>query len=88
MSALVDRIMVWTLATCLAVMTGIVMVRWSDDDCSTFGSYRPMHMAEERPEVRRCGIFTRRTLETRYISGNAQSVAAPRIKALELEISQ
>lgn len=59
------------------------MLRFSDDDCATFIPYRRVDMSLEEPNIRRCGAFQSRTHEFRHI-GNT----APRVKALEMEITQ
>ncbi len=59
------------------------MVRWSDDDSSTFSAYRIVDLSALRPELRRCGAFERRSIEYRHV-GNT----APTLEALELEIGQ
>lgn len=59
------------------------MIRWSDDDSSTFAAYQPVTLSDPEPNIRRCGAFRKRSLEFRHI-GNT----APVIEALELEISQ
>lgn len=60
----------------------LAMLRWSDDDCSTFKNYRVVRLDEQQPELRRCGNFKRRTIELRHV-GNT----SPTLSALELEIS-
>jgi hypothetical protein len=42
---------------------------------------------DERSEIRKCGAFRRRTIETRYISGRYLANTAPHLQALELEIT-
>jgi hypothetical protein len=59
------------------------MVRWSDDDCSTFAAYRRITLSDTEPMTRQCGAFHRRTFEYRHI-GNT----APVVEALEMEISR
>jgi hypothetical protein len=60
-----------------------LMVRHSDDDCQTFAAYRIVDLDNEKPQIRRCGVFRRRTIELRHI-GNT----APQLQALEMEIPQ
>lgn len=60
-----------------------MMLRWSDDDCSTFSKYRRVDLSLKRPSLRRCGNFERRTIEGKH-TGNY----ALRISALELEIGK
>jgi hypothetical protein len=57
------------------------MIRYSDDDCATYGAYRRVTLSDEEPMLRRNGAFKRRTYEFRHV-GNT----APVIEALELEI--
>ncbi len=59
------------------------MLRFSDDDSSTFTAYRRVNLADEEPELRRCGAFSRRSIEFRHI-GNT----APVIDALEIDIGR
>lgn len=59
------------------------MIRWSDDDCATFSSYRRVTLSEEEPMLTQCGSFKRRTFEYRHI-GNS----APVVEALEMEVTR
>ena len=59
------------------------MIRWSDDDSGTFSAYRSVNLGDEVPELRRCGAFSRRSIEFRHV-GNT----APVIDALELDIGR
>lgn len=63
-------------------VSDLCMVRWSDDDCTTFNDYRVVDLSVDQPETRRCGQFRRRTLELRHV-GNS----SPTLSALELEIT-
>lgn len=62
-------------------VSDVAMIRWSDDDCTTFKKYRPVNLALEKPELRRCGSFRRRTFEFRH-TGNT----SPVLDGLELEV--
>lgn len=57
------------------------MIRWSDDDSTTFSAYRRVDLSDTEPQLRRCGAFRRRSIEFRHI-GNTN----PRIDGLELEV--
>lgn len=59
------------------------MIRWSDDDSTTFSSYRRATLSDEQPMIRRLGSFRRRSFEVRHV-GNT----APVIEALELGVSE
>ena len=59
------------------------MIRWSDDDSTTFTKYRRVTLSNATPELRRCGAFERRSIEFRHV-GNT----APVIDALELDIGR
>ena len=61
--------------------SGRVLVRWSDDDCSTYSTFRGADLDEDDAQIRRCGAFKRRTFEII----NSENVGM-RIKALELQI--
>lgn len=65
-----------------------MMVRFSDDDSMTFTAYRIVDLSDVRPELRRCGAFERRTVETRYISGQYPANLPLQLNALEMEIAQ
>jgi hypothetical protein len=56
------------------------MLRWSDDDYRTNSSFRSVDLSSDRPAIRRCGKFRRRSFEFRHI-GNT----SPRIESLDLE---
>jgi hypothetical protein len=58
-----------------------MILRYSDDDSATFSTYQRVDLSEVRPEIRRLGRFSRRTLEGRHI-GNT----SPRIEALEIDV--
>jgi len=62
---------------------GIAMVRWSDDDYTTNGAFRPVNLSSEQARLSRLGSFRRRSYELRHV-GNAPVQVA----ALELEIQQ
>lgn len=51
------------------------MVRWSDDDCSTFTKYREVDLSAKQPELRRCGSFRRRNFEFRHVGDSLPRVA-------------
>jgi len=51
-------------------VSDIIGIRYSDDDSSTFSAYRFATLSRERPMIRRCGSFRRRTIETRFIGNN------------------
>ena len=55
-------------------------IRWSDDDCQTFSAVRTVDLGAKVSQVRRCGDFTRRSIEFRYAGNKSLQVAA-----LELE---
>lgn len=63
-------------------LSDTAMIRWSDNDCSTYDAYRRVSLASEEPALLRCGSFKRRTYEFRHV-GNT----APIVEALELEIT-
>lgn len=59
----------------------VMMLRWSDDDCASFTSFRLVDLDSNAPEMLRCGSFRRRTIEGFHV-GNVPL----RLQALELEI--
>lgn len=56
-----------------------IMLRWSDDDYTTFTKYRPATLSNQRPMVRRCGSFRRRSIDARHVGNNPI-----RLESLEL----
>lgn len=54
-------------------------IRWSDDDCTSYVSYRTVDLSTDAPVLRRCGAFRRRTFEVRHVGDGA-----PVFEALEL----
>ena len=59
-----------------------LMVRWSDDDFRTASSFREIDLSLERPELRRCGSFVRRSLEIKH-TGNT----APILEAVQISLA-
>lgn len=64
-------------------LSDTIMVRWSDDDSTSFSAYANIDLSKDQPRRRRCGSFRRRSLETRYLGNNPL-----RLTSLELEISK
>lgn len=62
---------------------GPAMIRWSDDDYTTFSTFRTVDLSSEQARLTRCGSFRRRSFELRHL-GNAPV----QVSALELEINQ
>ena len=62
---------------------GLAMVRWSDDDYTTFSAFRTLDLSSEQARLTRCGSFRRRSFELRHVANAPVQVAA-----LELEINQ
>lgn len=58
-----------------------MMIRWSDDDSTTFTAYRPMTMSDPQPQVRRSKEFRRRSIEMKHTGNNPIQCTA-----LELEV--
>jgi len=59
----------------------VAIIRWSDDDCTTYCAYRPLNLIEDRPNVRRSKSFRRRTIEVKHIGNNPFHA-----KNLEIEV--
>jgi len=59
------------------------MIRWADDDYATPCAYKFINQYLQKPQFRRAGSFRRRSYELRYTGQTA-----PRLNALELEITQ
>lgn len=62
-------------------VTDFAIIRWSDDDCTTFSAYRLIDLSADQPSTYKCGAFRRRTIEFRHV-GNT----GPTVSGLELEI--
>lgn len=62
---------------------GPAMIRWSDDDYTTFSTFRTVDLSSEQARLTRCGSFRRRSFELRHVANSPVQVAA-----LELEINQ
>lgn len=60
---------------------GLALVRWTDDDYTSWSTYRSVDLEQERSQLRRCGDFSRRAFELRY-TGDAKVV----LGALELDV--
>lgn len=59
----------------------VALVRWSDDDYTTFSTYRRVDLSATRSQLRRCGDFRRRAFELR------NSADAPfELSAFELSV--
>lgn len=58
-----------------------LMVRWSDDDSTSFSKYRNIDMRRLVPMLRRCGAFKRRSIEVKTCDNSGV-----RLSALEMEI--
>lgn len=43
------------------------LVRYSDDDYATYSSFRPIKLDNDRPRVRRAGMFRRRAIEVLHV---------------------
>ncbi len=52
------------------------MVRWSDDDYVTNKKYRRLNLNYQRPSLRKCGAFRRRSLEYKFIGNNPNKLNA------------
>ena len=57
-----------------------ILIRHSDDDCTTFSDYRAVDLSVQEPKIRRSKSFRRRTYEVRHV-GNYPI----RIKYLDVE---
>ena len=57
-------------------VAGNMMMRYSDDDYSTYSKYRPLSLNQERPRYRRMGRFSRRAFEFRYTDSTRLRIAA------------
>lgn len=62
---------------------GLAMVRWSDDDYTTFSAFRTVDLSSEQARLTRCGSFRRRSFELRHVAN-----APVQVSGLELEINQ
>lgn len=62
---------------------GLAMIRWSNDDYSTYSTFRTVNLSSEQARLTRCGSFRRRSYELRHVGNSPVQVSA-----LELEISQ
>lgn len=62
---------------------GNAALRWSDDDYTTFSTFRTVDLSSEQARLTRCGSFRRRSFELRHVANAPVQVAA-----LELEINQ
>lgn len=60
---------------------GLALVRWTDDDYTSWSTYRSVDLEQERSQLRRCGDFSRRAFELRY-TGDAKVT----LGALELDV--
>lgn len=60
---------------------GLALVRWTDDDYTSWSTYRSVDLEQDRSQLRRCGDFSRRAFELRY-TGDAKVT----LGALELEV--
>lgn len=56
-------------------------IRWSDDDYESVSSYRMVDLDSERPQIRRCGAFVRRSFELKHVGNNS-----PVFEALEIAV--
>jgi hypothetical protein len=59
------------------------MIRWSDDDYTTNSAYRRVTLSDDRPMLRRCGNFERRSIEFKHVENTACA-----IDALELDVGK
>ena len=71
----------WALPIIGEEATGVLLVRYSDDDYTTFSRYRQINLAQRKPALRGLGRFRRRVFEFRY-TGNG----LPRMTEAELTL--
>lgn len=60
---------------------GLAMIRWSDDDYTTYSAFRPVDLSSEQARITRCGSFRRRSYELRHVGNSPVQVST-----LELDI--
>lgn len=60
--------------------TGTMLVRYSDDDYSTYSKYRPIDLSTKKKRVRRLGDYVERALDFRYTGDNKI-----RIRSVDIE---
>lgn len=60
---------------------GEAMVRWSDDDYTTFSKFRKVDLDSEQSRITRCGSFRRRSFDLKHVGNSPVQLAA-----LELDI--
>lgn len=63
------------------IANGLALVRWTDDDYTSWSTYRSVDLEQEYSRIRRCGDFSRRAFELRY-TGDAKVV----LGAFELDV--
>ncbi len=59
------------------------LIRWSDDDYTTYTKTRPINLALDRAWVNRCGQFVRRSWEVLHVENTAF-----RVEALEIDVKK
>jgi hypothetical protein len=52
------------------------MIRWSDDDYTTFSAYREVDLDSTQSIIRRCGAFRRRSFDVRHVDDTSLQLAA------------